>query len=98
VLIAVAVIAVLTDELPTLIFVVETLTFAPTLIPVVAFAVVVLRSPFKAVRPVTVNVLASLTAPATFAAPLTCKGASGVLVVADITDQASIENTVNWKN
>ena len=29
---------------------------------------------------------------------LFCKGASGALVVADITDVASIENTANWKN
>jgi GTPase SAR1 family protein len=29
---------------------------------------------------------------------LFCKGASGALVVGDITDEGSIENTVNWKN
>ncbi len=28
---------------------------------------------------------------------LFCKGASGALIVADITDQDSIENTANWK-
>ena len=28
---------------------------------------------------------------------LFCKGASGALVVGDITDLESIENTVNWK-
>lgn len=28
---------------------------------------------------------------------LFCKGASGALVVADITDNESIENTANWK-
>ena len=29
---------------------------------------------------------------------LFCKGASGALVLADITDIGSIENTANWKN
>ena len=29
---------------------------------------------------------------------LFCKGASGALVVGDITDLESIENTVNWKS
>ena len=29
---------------------------------------------------------------------LFCKGASGALVIADITDVMSIENTANWKN
>ena len=28
---------------------------------------------------------------------LFCKGASGALVVADITDIESVENTINWK-
>ncbi len=28
---------------------------------------------------------------------LFCKGASGAIVVGDITDQESIENTANWK-
>ena len=27
-----------------------------------------------------------------------CKGASGALVVGDVTDHESIENTANWKN
>ena len=29
---------------------------------------------------------------------LFCKSASAAIVVADITDQMSLENTVNWKN
>ena len=29
---------------------------------------------------------------------LFCKNASGALVVADITDQESIENAANWKS
>ena len=29
---------------------------------------------------------------------LFCKGASGALVLADITDVSSIENTANWKS
>ncbi len=74
------VIVVLTDELPTVIFDVDTLTFAPTLIPVVAFAVVVLRSPLSVVRPVTFNVLERATAPTMLAVPFTLNVASGDVV------------------
>ena len=62
---AVDVITVFTDELPTLICVVERFTFAPIFTATEAFAVVVLIPPLNLDKPVVVTMLAKVTFPVT---------------------------------